>query len=88
MVEMSYSFVLTPDVACRPKTAIIAKWPNVHDQNRTISLTEKDILCKQEDGKWTKQTGLCCMNIVIPDDAMTPIEKPIRLTIGSMWADK
>jgi len=41
-------------------------WPCGGHPNRTIVIFDDDVLTKGENGKFTKHTGICCLNIIIP----------------------
>lgn len=44
-------------------------WPCESLPDRKIELFDDDILTKQRDGAgYTKHTGLCCLNISVPDE--------------------
>ena len=54
-------------------------WSCESDPNRKMDLFTDDVLQKNENGTYTKLTGICCCNIVIPENDIEPIEKEIKL---------
>ena len=54
-------------------------WPCALEPERKIEIFTDDILQKDEVGKYTKLTGLCCCNIHIPDKDVKEIKKEINL---------
>ena len=61
---MGYRFTVTDAYA--PKRKMVGVWPN--DPGYWID--PYDVLTKNVDGTWTKHTGLCITNLVIPDEDM------------------
>jgi len=60
-------------------------WPCKRQPNRTIQLFDDDILTKQKDGKgFTKHTGLCCLNIQIPETDLDAYEGWPKLQINGL----
>lgn len=50
-------------------------WPCKAHPDRMIELSDDDILTKQLDGGgYTKHTGLCCINIKIPEEHLDAFE--------------
>lgn len=76
---MGYSFTLQKGIAFRVKKEGDYPWPWDGDKDRTIELFTDDVLTKSENGKYIKQTGLCCMNIVLNDDEVEPITEDTHL---------
>lgn len=56
-------------------------WPCVEDPDRTILLTDKDILTKNPNGTYTSHVGFCSTNIEIPDGDVVYIDAPTTLQI-------
>ena len=56
-------------------------WACKNKQNRMIRLFKDDQLTKNEDGKHTKHTGICCVGIELDDKEVEVWENPPRLTI-------
>lgn len=76
---MGYSFTLPKGIAFRVKKEGAYPWPWDGDKDRTIELFTDDVLTKSENGKYIKQTGLGCMNIVLNDDEVEPITEDTHL---------
>ena len=76
---MGYSFTLPKGIAFRVKKEGVYPWPWDGDKDRTIELFTDDVLTKSENGKYIKQTWLCCMNIVLNDDEVEPITEDTHL---------
>ncbi|MDD5015201.1 MAG: hypothetical protein PHW73_08895 [Atribacterota bacterium] len=54
-------------------------WPSRLSDNGKILLFPSDVLTKNEDGTFTKHTGLCCTSILIPEEDLIFTEKPVNL---------
>lgn len=63
----------------RPKAAGRYPWPCSGEPNRTIELLTDDVLTKSEDGTYMVHTGLGCFGIVLKDEEVEPIGKPVGL---------
>lgn len=49
------------------------------DNSRRIELDADDVLTKSTDGTYMKHTGLGCFGIVLADEQVVPIGKPVKL---------
>ena len=76
---MGYDFTIKNGF--RPKAAGSYPWPCKDLPKRTIDLFTDDVLTKSEDGTWMKHTGLGCLRIVLTDEQVEPIGKPINLRL-------
>lgn len=76
---MSYDFKITG--AVHVKEGKEYPWPTEKDPNRTIEIFDDDVLTKEENGKYMKHTGLCCFNIVIPDEDTVAFDGDCNLTM-------
>ncbi len=56
-------------------------WPCKAESERTILLFKDDVLTKNEEGTYTKHTGLCCFGIEIPDKDIVKHVKPAHLVL-------
>jgi hypothetical protein len=56
-------------------------WPCPSEKDRNIELFTDDIFTKNENGTFMKETGLGCFGIVLQEDQVELIKKPIRLQI-------
>lgn len=75
---MGYSFTINNGV--RPKVAGIYPWPCADLPDRTIELFTDDVLTKDPTtGLYMKHTGLGCFNIVLTDEQVEPVGKPVGL---------
>ena len=85
--EVGYRFRVKD--AVRVKVTKEYPWPapkaNPPLLDRTIKLfgadtDYADVLTKQSDGRYMKHTGICCINIPIPDEDVEPWpEDPVEL---------
>ena len=57
-------------------------WPCKSQPERKIELFDDDILTKEKNGRYIKHTGLCCCNIIIPDEDLIHQNQAIRLKIN------
>lgn len=76
---MGYDFTIKNGF--HPKADGRYPWPCKDRPNRTIELFTDDVLSKQPDGTWMKHTGLGCGHIVLTDEQVEPIGKPINLRL-------
>jgi hypothetical protein len=53
-------------------------WPYDGNPNRTIKLFTDDVLTKGPEGKYTKHTGICCCNIIIPEEDLIEVNNDKR----------
>ena len=74
---MGYNFIIKNGF--RVKQDGEYPWPCPSDPNRTITLFTDDVLTKEEDGKFMKQTGLGCFGIILTEDQVVPIEKEVKM---------
>lgn len=80
---MGYGFTIKKKEGVRVKTEGLYPWPCGSDPDRMIKIYADDVLTKNpETGKYMKQTGLGCFNIVLKDDEVQPLEKDVHLRIG------
>jgi len=56
-------------------------WPCVSEKDRVISLFTDDILKKEPDGTFSKQTGLCCFGIKLKKSQVKFVRKGRILTV-------
>ena len=61
------------------KEGKVYPWPCGSHPDRTIELFDDDILTKGENGTFTKQTGICCLNIKIPEEDVVFHDGPLDL---------
>ena len=54
-------------------------WPCMANPNRTITLSDRDILTKQGNGKYLRHTGVGCMNIEIPTEDLIEVDYTAKL---------
>jgi hypothetical protein len=47
-------------------------WPNRKNPKETIQLFPGDLLSKNDNGTYCKQTGIACFNIHLTDDQVEP----------------
>lgn len=59
-------------------------WPCESQPSRTIQLFDDDVLTKQDDGKYSKHTGLGCFGIEIPDEHLDGYEGWPAMTIDGV----
>lgn len=62
---MSYTYTLKNAPRYRVRRKITVPWPCVFDRDRTITLRTSDVLRKDDDGTFQKETGLGCFHIVL-----------------------
>jgi len=68
-----------------PVRDMVVPWPCAALPDRTIDLSVKDILTKDETtGKWMKHTGLGCFNIVLRDDQVKPLTQKVSLSMTNL----
>jgi hypothetical protein len=53
-------------------------WPCTPLPNRTIEIFTDDVLTRSSPGVFTKHTGLCCMNILIPESDIIEVKDDKR----------
>jgi hypothetical protein len=56
-------------------------WPSATDESRTIRVYPDDVLCLDSNGTYNKQSGVCCLNIRVPEEALTHHTEEITLQI-------
>jgi len=61
-----------------PKTNISYYHPR---QKRIIVFSPDDMFTRQEDGTYTKQTGICLFGLALPEDEMELVEGPVELVM-------
>jgi len=76
---MGYYFIIKDGF--RVKAEGEYPWPWTGNKNRTIKLFTDDVLTKEAGGKYMKHTGLGCLNIILRDDQVEPIGKPVDLRL-------
>lgn len=59
-------------------------WPCDSDKDRTIQIFDDDVMTKSPNGKYTMHTGICKLNIIIPDDHLTLWEKEPKLVMTDL----
>lgn len=69
---MGYDFWVRGGV--KPKEKCTVPWPCKGEPDRTIDLYPDDVLTRQGDGRYFKQTGIGCFNIVLTEDQIEPSE--------------
>ena len=75
---MGYSFTIQNGF--RPKANGHYPWPCANLPDRTIKLFTDDVLTKDaKTGNYMKHTGIGCTNIVLTDEQIEPIGKPVDL---------
>jgi len=74
---MGYNFTVKNGFRVKQDGEYPWPWPN--DPNHTITLFTDDVLTKEEDGKYMKQTGIGCCNIVLTDEQVVPIDGEIKM---------
>ena len=53
---------------CKVKKDKIYPWPCKSEPDRTLPIFDDDILTRSSPGVFTKHTGICCLNILIPEE--------------------
>ena len=76
---MGYDFCLKGCIHVRRKKTY--PWPCPSDPKRTIPIWAKDVLSRQRKNRYTCHTGLCCINIHIPDADVVPFKKDCYLRL-------
>lgn len=76
---MGYDFTIKHGF--RPMADGQYPWPCASLPMRTIELFTDDVLSKCEDGTYMKHTGLGCLHIVLTDEQVEPIGKPVNLRL-------
>jgi hypothetical protein len=56
-------------------------WPCKADPNRTITLFDDDILSRNDNGTYVKETEVCCTNIKIPDEDVIKFDDIITMQV-------
>ena len=76
---MGYKFTINGGVKVKKEGEY--PWPWSGDENRKIMLYEDDVLTKSENGKYMKHTGVGCFDIILEDNEVEPIGKPVKLVM-------
>lgn len=53
-------------------------WPCIKNKNRTIQLFTDDVLRRTAPGVFAKITGICCVNILIPEEDIIEVTNDKR----------
>ena len=56
-------------------------WPCPTQPNRSIVLSTTDILTRSDDGTYMKHTGMGCFGIVLKEDEITTVKRPVTLQV-------
>lgn len=57
------------------KNDCVVDWPCAYDKLRRTELFTSDVLTLNDDGTYTKHTGICQTNLVIPPDMVHWVDK-------------
>jgi len=55
--------------------------PTKNNPNQTVKLFTDDVLTKEDDDKYMRHTGIGRYGIVLTDDEVEPIKKPVKLRV-------
>jgi hypothetical protein len=76
---MGYDFIVKN--AFRPKGEVTVPWPCKDEPERMLRLFPDDVLTKQPNGLWSRQTGLGLIDIHAKEEDLEPIPDDVNLRI-------